>query len=248
MKYISTRGDTDPKPFSEVLLMGLAPDGGLMLPEHYPQVSVQTLESWRGLSYPDLAFEVMRLFITDIPAADLRDIINRTYTEAAFGTKAITPVRTLCDGIKIEALSNGPTLAFKDMAMQFLGNAFEYVLQKEGKTLNILGATSGDTGSAAEYALRGKKGVNVFMLSPDGKMSAFQRAQMYSLQDENIHNIAIEGMFDDCQDIVKAVQNDAAFKEKYHIGTVNSINWGRIVAQVVYYFAGYFNATSSNEQ
>ena len=248
MKYISTRGDTDPKPFSEVLLMGLAPDGGLMLPEHYPQVSVQTLESWRGLSYPDLAFEVMRLFITDIPAADLRDIINRTYTEAAFGTKAITPVRTLCDGIKIEALSNGPTLAFKDMAMQFLGNAFEYVLQKEGKTLNILGATSGDTGSAAEYALRGKKGVNVFMLSPDGKMSAFQRAQMYSLQDENIHNIAIEGMFDDCQDIVKAVQNDAEFKEKYHIGTVNSINWGRIVAQVVYYFAGYFNATSSNEQ
>lgn len=248
MKYISTRGDTDPKPFSEVLLMGLAPDGGLMLPEHYPQVSAQTLESWRGLSYPDLAFEVMRLFITDIPAADLRDIINRTYTEAAFGTKAITPVRTLCDGIKIEALSNGPTLAFKDMAMQFLGNAFEYVLQKEGKTLNILGATSGDTGSAAEYALRGKKGVNVFMLSPDGKMSAFQRAQMYSLQDENIHNIAIEGMFDDCQDIVKAVQNDAAFKEKYHIGTVNSINWGRIVAQVVYYFAGYFNATSSNEQ
>ena len=248
MKYISTRGDTDPKPFSEVLLMGLAPDGGLMLPEHYPQVSAQTLESWRGLSYPDLAFEVMRLFITDIPAADLRDIINRTYTEAAFGTKAITPVRTLSDGIKIEALSNGPTLAFKDMAMQFLGNAFEYVLQKEGKTLNILGATSGDTGSAAEYALRGKKGVNVFMLSPDGKMSAFQRAQMYSLQDENIHNIAIEGMFDDCQDIVKAVQNDAAFKEKYHIGTVNSINWGRIVAQVVYYFAGYFNATSSNEQ
>ena len=248
MKYISTRGDTDPKPFSEVLLMGLAPDGGLMLPEHYPQVSAQTLESWRGLSYPDLAFEVMRLFITDIPVADLRDIINRTYTEAAFGTKAITPVRTLCDGIKIEALSNGPSLAFKDMAMQFLGNAFEYVLQKEGKTLNILGATSGDTGSAAEYALRGKKGVNVFMLSPDGKMSAFQRAQMYSLQDENIHNIAIEGMFDDCQDIVKAVQNDAEFKEKYHIGTVNSINWGRIVAQVVYYFAGYFNATSSNEQ
>ena len=178
MKYISTRGDTDPKPFSEVLLMGLAPDGGLMLPEHYPQVSAQTLESWRGLSYPDLAFEVMRLFITDIPAADLRDIINRTYTEAAFGTKAITPVRTLCDGIKIEALSNGPTLAFKDMAMQFLGNAFEYVLQKEGKTLNILGATSGDTGSAAEYALRGKKGVNVFWSSA----SAILRSNVTSLR------------------------------------------------------------------
>ncbi len=248
MKYISTRGSTASKPFSEVLLMGLAPDGGLMLPEEYPYVSEQTLQAWRDLSYPDLAFEVMSLFITDIPAADLRDIIKRTYTEEAFGSQAITPVRTLKDGLKIQALSNGPTLAFKDMAMQFLGNAFEYVLAKEGKTLNILGATSGDTGSAAEYALRGKKGVNVFMLSPEGKMSAFQRAQMFSLQDENIHNIAVHGMFDDCQDIVKAVQNDADFKEQYHIGTVNSINWGRIVAQVVYYFAGYFNATSSNEQ
>ncbi len=248
MKYISTRGATEHKPFSEVLLMGLAPDGGLMLPDHYPHISEQTLQQWRGLSYPELAFEVMSLFVTDIPAADLRDIIQRTYTEAAFGSKEITPVRTLSDGLKIQALSNGPTLAFKDMAMQFLGNAFEYVLAKEGKTLNILGATSGDTGSAAEYALRGKQGVQVFMLSPEGKMSDFQRAQMFSLQDENIHNIAVHGMFDDCQDIVKAVQNDAAFKAQYHIGTVNSINWGRIVAQVVYYFAGYFNATTSNEQ
>lgn len=248
MKYISTRGATARKQFSEVLLMGLAPDGGLMLPEQYPQIDRATLDQWRTLSYPELAFEVMNLFATDIPADDLRDIINRTYTEEVFGTQAITPVRTLSDGIKIQALSNGPTLAFKDMAMQFLGNAFEYVLNKEGKELNILGATSGDTGSAAEYALRGKKGVNVFMLSPEGKMSAFQRAQMFSLQDANIHNIAVEGMFDDCQDIVKAVQNDAEFKAKYHIGTVNSINWGRIVAQVVYYFAGYFNATSSNNE
>ena len=246
MKYISTRGNTAPKAFSEVLLMGLAPDGGLMLPERYPHIDAATLQKWRGLSYAELAFEIISLFATDIPAEDLRDIVSRTYTEATFGTQAITPVRTLSDGLKIQALSNGPTLAFKDMAMQFLGNAFEYVLNKEGKTLNILGATSGDTGSAAEYALRGKKGINVFMLSPEGKMSAFQRAQMYSLQDANIHNIAVEGMFDDCQDIVKAVQNDAAFKAQYHIGTVNSINWGRIVAQVVYYFAGYFNATQNN--
>ena len=246
MKYISTRGNTAPKAFSEVLLMGLAPDGGLMLPERYPHIDAATLQKWRGLSYAELAFEIISLFATDIPAEDLRDIISRTYTEATFGTQAITPVRTLSDGLKIQALSNGPTLAFKDMAMQFLGNAFEYVLNKEGKTLNILGATSGDTGSAAEYALRGKKGINVFMLSPEGKMSAFQRAQMYSLQDANIHNIAVEGMFDNCQDIVKAVQNDAAFKAQYHIGTVNSINWGRIVAQVVYYFAGYFNATQNN--
>ena len=248
MKYISTRGTTDRKTFGEVLLMGLAPDGGLMLPEHYPQIDRATLAKWRGLAYADLAFEIMRLFATDIPEGDLRAIINRTYTAEAFGNAEITPVRTLSDGLKIQALSNGPTLAFKDMAMQFLGNAFEYVLKREGQTLNIVGATSGDTGSAAEYALRGKEGIHVFMMSPEGKMSAFQRAQMYSLQDENIHNIAVDGMFDDCQDIVKAIQNDAAFKEKYRIGTVNSINWGRVMAQVVYYFAGYFKATESNDE
>ena len=248
MKYISTRGATGRKTFGEVLLMGLAPDGGLMLPEHYPQIDRATLDKWRGLAYADLAFEIMRLFATDIPEGDLRAIINRTYTAEAFGNAEITPVRTLSDGLKIQALSNGPTLAFKDMAMQFLGNAFEYVLKREGQTLNIVGATSGDTGSAAEYALRGKEGIHVFMMSPKGKMSAFQRAQMYSLQDENIHNIAVDGMFDDCQDIVKAIQNDAAFKEKYRIGTVNSINWGRVMAQVVYYFAGYFKATEGNDE
>ena len=248
MKYISTRGATDRKTFGEVLLMGLAPDGGLMLPEHYPQIDRAALDKWRGLAYADLAFEIMRLFATDIPEGDLRAIINRTYTAEAFGNAEITPVRTLSDGLKIQALSNGPTLAFKDMAMQFLGNAFEYVLKREGQTLNIVGATSGDTGSAAEYALRGKEGIHVFMMSPEGKMSTFQRAQMYSLQDENIHNIAVDGMFDDCQDIVKAIQNDAAFKEKYRIGTVNSINWGRVMAQVVYYFAGYFKATKSNDE
>ena len=248
MKYISTRGATGRKTFGEVLLMGLAPDGGLMLPEHYPQIDRATLDKWRGLAYADLAFEIMRLFATDIPEGDLRAIINRTYTAEAFGNAEITPVRTLSDGLKIQALSNGPTLAFKDMAMQFLGNAFEYVLKREEQTLNIVGATSGDTGSAAEYALRGKEGIHVFMMSPEGKMSAFQRAQMYSLQDENIHNIAVDGMFDDCQDIVKAIQNDAAFKEKYRIGTVNSINWGRVMAQVVYYFAGYFKATEGNDE
>ena len=248
MKYISTRGQTDHKPFSEVLLMGLAPDGGLMLPEHYPMIDEATLNQWRHLSYPELAFEVIRLFATDIPEDDLRVIINRTYTIQNFGTAEITPVRTLKDGIKIQALSNGPTLAFKDMAMQFLGNMFEYVLARQNKVLNILGATSGDTGSAAEYALRGKKGIHVFMLSPEGKMSAFQRAQMYSLQDDNIHNIAVKGMFDDCQDIVKTIQGDSRFKHDFHISTVNSINWGRIVAQVVYYFAGYFKATNNNSE
>ena len=234
MKYISTRGETAPQTFSQALLMGLAPDGGLMLPESYPHISAATLEAWRDLPYAELAFQIISLFATDIAAADLRKIVNQTYTAEVFGSADITPVRRLHDGILIQGLSNGPTLAFKDMAMQLLGNLFEYVLAREGKTLNIIGATSGDTGSAAEYALRGKAGIQVFMLSPEGKMSAFQRAQMYSLTDANIHNIAINGMFDDCQDIVKALQNDERFKEEYYLSTVNSINWGRIVAQVVY--------------
>ena len=248
MKYISTRGQTEPMDFSDVLLMGLAPDGGLMLPESYPQVDSATLNEWRKLSYPELAFEIMRLFATDIDEADLQDIINRTYTKEVFGSDDIVPVRQLEDDLYILGLSNGPTLAFKDVAMQFLGNAFEYVLKKKGKRLTIIGATSGDTGSAAEYALRGKDNIEVFMMSPHGKMSEFQRAQMYSLTDANIHNIAIKGMFDDCQDIVKALQQDADFKAKYSLGTVNSINWGRILAQIVYYFKAYFAVTEDNEQ
>ncbi|MFN4238587.1 MAG: threonine synthase [Vogesella sp.] len=248
MKYISTRGGMAPLAFSDTILMGLAPDGGLALPESYPQVGRAQLDAWRDLSYAELAFEIIRLFATDIPEADLKAILDRTYTAEVYGSEAITPVKRLHDGLVILELSNGPTLAFKDMAMQFLGNLFEYVLAKKGEQLNIVGATSGDTGSAAEYAMRGKQGINVFMLSPDGLMSPFQRAQMYSLQDANIHNIAIKGMFDDCQDIVKAVQNDHAFKSQYKIGTVNSINWARVVAQVVYYFKGYFNATSSNDE
>lgn len=248
MNYISTRGKTVPMQFSDVLLMGLAPDGGLMLPEEYPQIDEATLTQWRTLSYPELAFEIMQLFATDIPKDDLKTLIDKTYTVQAFGNPDITPVRTLKDGIKIIELSNGPTLAFKDIAMQFLGNAFEYVLKKKNERLTIIGATSGDTGSAAEYALRGKDNIEVFMMSPHGKMSEFQRAQMYSLDDKNIHNIAIKGMFDDCQDIVKALQQDAEFKAKYSLGTVNSINWGRILAQIVYYFKGYFASTTDNSQ
>ncbi|AKJ29052.1 threonine synthase [Caldimonas brevitalea] len=248
MKYISTRADKTERGFSEILLEGLAPDGGLYLPQHYPQVDAATLQRWRGLSYAELAFEVLSLYIDDIPADDLRDIVRRTYTEQVFGTPQITPLKPLEPGLWLQALSNGPTLAFKDMAMQLLGNLFEYELARRGEQLNILGATSGDTGSAAEYAMRGKQGVRVFMLSPNGRMSPFQQAQMFSLQDENIHNLAVEGVFDDCQDIVKAVSNDLEFKRRYKIGTVNSINWARLVAQVVYYFAGYFQATRSNDE
>jgi threonine synthase len=248
VKYISTRGDKTERRFCEILLEGLAPDGGLYLPVQYPKVDDATLTKWRGLAYADLAFEILSLYIDDIPAEDLRALVRRSYTAEVFGTPEITPLKTLEPGLALEALSNGPTLAFKDMAMQLLGQLFEYELGRRGETLNILGATSGDTGSAAEYAMRGKAGVNVFMLSPNGRMSPFQQAQMFSLQDANIHNLAVDGVFDDCQDIVKAVSNDLDFKRQYRIGTVNSINWARLLAQVVYYFAGYFQATKSNEE
>ena len=252
MQYLSTRGHAERKRFCEILLEGLAPDGGLYLPEHYPQVDDAALTRLRTTfntqGYAALAFEVLSLYIDDIPPADLKALCVKTYTQEVYGTEAIVPLRPLEEGLWVEALSNGPTLAFKDMAMQLLGNLFEYELARRGEELNIFGATSGDTGSAAEYAMRGKKGVRVFMTSPHGRMSPFQQAQMFSLMDENIHNIAIEGVFDDCQDLVKAVSNDLDFKTKYKIGTVNSINWARLLAQVVYYFAGYFQATTANSQ
>ena len=248
MNYLSTRGDNTPRKFCDILLEGLAPDGGLYLPDHYPQVTPAMLDVWRNLPYADLAFEVLSLYIDDIPRADLKAICRKTYTQDVFGTAAIVPLRPLENGLFLQALSNGPTLAFKDMAMQLLGNLFEYELARRGEELNILGATSGDTGSAAEYAMRGKRGVRVFMTSPQDRMSPFQQAQMFSLQDANIYNIAVKGVFDDCQDIVKAVSNDLDFKRTYKIGTVNSINWARLMAQVVYYFAGYFQATTSSAE
>ena len=240
MRYVSTRGHADRKRFCEILLEGLAPDGGLYLPEHYPSVDAPTLSKWREVwstqGYAGLAFAVLYLYIDDISAQDLQALCDKTYTQQVFGSAQIVPLKALQSTAQahpelyLEALSNGPTLAFKDMAMQLLGNLFEYELARRGEELNILGATSGDTGSAAEYAMRGKKGVRVFMTSPHGRMSPFQQAQMFSLQDENIHNIAIQGVFDDCQDIVKAVSNDLAFKRQYKIGTVNSINWARLLA------------------
>lgn len=255
MQYISTRGQSPALKFSEILLGGLAPDGGLYLPESYPHFSDADLTAMRGMNYRDLAFTILSRLVDDIPAADLRAIVDKTYCADvyAFARKGqnaedITPTLRLEQDLYLLSLSNGPTLAFKDMAMQLLGNLFEYVLAKKGETTNILGATSGDTGSAAEYAMRGKKGVRVFMLSPHQKMSRFQTAQMFSLQDENIFNIAVNGVFDDCQDIVKAVSNDHAFKASNKIGAVNSINWARVAAQIVYYFKGYFAVTERNAQ
>ncbi len=257
MKYISTRGQSPALSFSEILLGGLAPDGGLYLPESYPQFTESDLSAMRGMNYRDLAFTILSRLIDeqDIPSKDLRVIVDKTYraevycyTRKGQNAEDITPTLKLENNLYLLSLSNGPTLAFKDMAMQLLGNLFEYVLAKKGETTNILGATSGDTGSAAEYAMRGKKGVNVFMLSPHQKMSRFQAAQMFSLQDKNIFNIAVNGVFDDAQDIVKAVSNDHAFKAANKIGAVNSINWARVAAQVVYYFKGYFAVTQNNAQ
>ena len=257
MKYISTRGQSPALNFTEILLGGLAPDGGLYLPESYPQFSDADLSAMRGMNYRDLAFTILSRLIDeqDIPSKDLRVIVDKTYraevycyTRKGQNAEDITPTLKLENNLYLLSLSNGPTLAFKDMAMQLLGNLFEYVLAKKGETTNILGATSGDTGSAAEYAMRGKKGVNVFMLSPHQKMSRFQAAQMFSLQDKNIFNIAVKGVFDDAQDIVKAVSNDHVFKAANKIGAVNSINWARVAAQVVYYFKGYFAVTKNNNE
>jgi threonine synthase len=255
MKYISTRGQSPALSFSEILLGGLAPDGGLYLPETYPQFKDAGLTAMRGMNYRDLAYTILSRLADDIPLEDLRTIVDKTYTAEVYkharsGQNAddITPTLKLEDDLYLLSLSSGPTLAFKDVAMQLLGNLFEYVLNKVGQEINILGATSGDTGSAAEYAMRGKKGVRVFMLSPHQKMSRFQTAQMFSLQDPNIFNIAVKGVFDDAQDMVKAVSNDAEFKAKYKIGAVNSINWARVAAQIVYYFKGYFAVTKNNSE
>ena len=238
MLYVSTRGGGKPQRFSGILLEGLAADGGLYVPERFPKAD---LARWRHLSYPALASAILSEFMDNVPA--LPALVERTYTGRIFGGDEVTPLKTLEPGLHLLALSNGPSAAFKDIAMQLLGNLFE------GKRLKILGATSGDTGTAAEYALRGKQGIHVFMLSPHKRMTPFQRAQMYSLQDRNIHNLAVKGVFDDCQDLVKKVNADAAFKERQRIGAVNSINWARVAAQVVYYFRGYFAATrSDNEQ
>ena len=243
MRYVSTRGGGGPQRFSDILLEGLAPDGGLYVPEAYPRAD---LAAWRGLRYPELAAAVLGLFMDDVRGLDA--LVAKTYTREAFGGEDIVPLKTLEPGLHLLGLSQGPTLAFKDIALQLLGHLFEQVLAERGATLNVLGATSGDTGSAAEHALRGKRGLAVFMLSPHGRMSAFQAAQMYALQDPNVHNLAVKGTFDDCQDLVKQVNADAAFKARLRIGAVNSINWARVAAQVVYYFWGYFRATASDAE
>lgn len=255
MKYVSTRAaaQSPGATFRDILLEGLAADGGLYVPEFYPQVDAATLTQWRAVladeGYAGLAHRVLRLFVDDIPSDDLAQICRRAYSVERFGTGEIVPLTPLGDGrIVLAHLSTGPTAAFKDLAMQLLGELFQYELDARHSWLTILGATSGDTGSAAEYAMLGKQRVSVVMLTPAGRMSPFQQAQMFSIDDPGIVNVAVAGVFDDCQDLVKEVNLDADFKAHWHIGAVNSINWGRIVAQVVYYVACWLRATTANEQ
>lgn len=245
MRYISTRGGIRPIAFKDAVMMGLASDGGLLLPQSYPLVSREELDAWRLLSYPELAFEVISRFVDDIPSGDLRDIIDNAY--GTFSHPEVTPV-VKHDGIYILELFHGVTLAFKDVALQFLGNLFEYILAERNGKLNIVGATSGDTGSAAIHGVRGKKGITIFILHPLGKTSAVQALQMTSVTDANVHNIAVHGTFDDCQDMVKALFGDLDFKEKYSLGAVNSINWARVLAQVVYYFYAWLKVTKETEK
>jgi len=243
MKYESTRGSVKGISFKDAVIMGLASDGGLLLPETIPFVGGK-LADWESLSYQSLAFEIMSLYIDDIDSEALKEIITRSY--ATFDHKAVTPLRRLED-IHLLELFHGPTLAFKDVALQFLGNVFEHILKERGTTVNILGATSGDTGSAAIAGIRGKDNINIYIMFPEGKTSPAQELQMTSILDDNVHNIAIEGSFDDCQQLMKAVFSDLEFKEKYNLAAVNSVNWTRVLAQIVYYFSAYYQMGSPDK-
>ena len=246
MRYVSTRGAGEPVAFRAALMAGQAADGGLLMPERLPDVS-RHLESWRGLSYPALAFEILRRFTDDIPEDDLRALVDRSYAPprdaAGFDTPEIAPLVPLGDLYLLE-LFHGPTLAFKDLALQLIGHLFDYELERSGETLNVLGATSGDTGSAAIAALRGKSNVRVFILFPEGRTSRLQELQMTTAPDANVHCIAVEGTFDDCQRIMKALFNDAGFKSRWRLGAINSVNCVRLLAQVVYYFHAWLRLPS----
>lgn len=238
MKYVSTRGQMTPIGFQDAVMTGLAPDGGLLLPESLPNIE-HKLNAWSTLSYQELAFEVISLFATDIPSADLKKLINDSY--ATFVHPEVAPSIEVGD-LQLVELFHGPTLAFKDVALQFLGNLFEYILKRRGGTLNILGATSGDTGSAAIHGVRGKPGIKIFIMHPAGRTSPLQEKQMTSVLDDNVFNLSVSGTFDDCQNIMKTAFGDMAFKTEHSLGSINSINWARVLAQTVYYFYSAFRA------
>lgn len=236
MNYVSTRGQVAPIGFTDAVMMGLADDGGLIVPESIPDVR-DRLDDWRALTYGELAFQVMRLFAADISEGDLEDLVARTYGQT-FGPE---PAPTVAVGdLHVLELWHGPTMSFKDIALQFLGNLFEYILACRGGMLNILGATSGDTGSAAICGVHGRRGINIFMMHPHNRVSTIQERQMTAVLDDNVHNIAVRGSFDDCQQIMKTLAGDLDFKRRYSIGAVNSVNWARVLGQMVYYFHSAF--------
>ncbi|KAF0689458.1 Aste57867_19093 [Aphanomyces stellatus] len=260
-RYRSTRGDVRNLSFEETVLTGLASDRGLFVPEEgsFPSLPPNALKEWAALSYQDLAVEVMSLFIdpSEIPRKDLEVLVAKAYSfkDSNYRHEDVAPVVKVKDNLFVLELFHGPTFAFKDIALQFLGHLFEYFLERKNKKasngevhhVTVVGATSGDTGSAAIYGLRGKKNVDVFILYPHGRVSAIQEQQMTSVLDESVHNLAVKGTFDDCQAIVKDVFGDAAFKKKYNLGAVNSINWARILAQIVYYFYAYFRVPTQDK-
>ncbi len=235
MRYLSTRGDAPVLSFDEVLLAGLARDGGLYLPESWPQFSPEEIRGFAGKPYAEVAFAVIKPFVGGtIADADLKRILDETY--AGFGHKAVAPLKQLDERTWLMELFHGPTLAFKDYAMQLLGRLFDHVLRARGERVTIVGATSGDTGSAAIEACRDRERIDIFMLHPKDRTSEVQRRQMTTVLAPNVYNIALEGTFDDCQDQVKAMFNDLAFRDAMNLSAVNSINWARIMAQIVYYF------------
>ncbi len=249
MRYISTRGREGSLSFNDVLLAGLAPDGVLYVPEEYPQLTWKQVVDMKDWSYHQIAYHILRMYIgNDIGPIALRAIIEKSYDPRLFGSTDVTPIQPLSKRVGLLKLSNGPTLAFKDVALQLLANLMDYVLMDRDEYLNILGATSGDTGSAAEEAVRGRERLRIFMLSPYGRMTPFQQMQMYRINDLAVFNLVPNGNFDDCQAAVKLVNGDTDFKEQYSIGAVNSINWARIVAQVVYYIYGYTRVMSSADE
>ncbi|KAK6459870.1 threonine synthase [Scheffersomyces coipomensis] len=241
--------------FEDVVMTGLAKDGGLFLPSQIPKLPSNFLTEWSDLSFNELAFNILRLYINEdeIPSQDLKSLITKSYS--TFRSEEITPIKHIDTNLYLLELFHGPTYAFKDVALQFVGNLFEYFLTKKNAKkasdepkdfITVVGATSGDTGSAAIYGLRGKKDVNVFILYPTGRISPIQEQQMTTVEDSNVHTFSLNGTFDDCQDIVKEIFGDEKFNEKYHVGAVNSINWARILAQQTYYFYSYFQLKKIN--
>ncbi len=245
MRYVSTRGKVPAVSFKDAVMMGLADDGGLLVPESVPAFTADELTKLSALGYPSLAYEIISRFATDIEPLTLKEIIEKSY--AAFDTEEVIPV-VKKGGLYIAEIFHGPTFAFKDIALQFLGNLFEHILEERGEKLNIVGATSGDTGSAAIYGVRGRKNIRIFILHPKGRVSPVQEMQMTSVTDENVFNLALSGTFDDCQDIVKEIFGDLKFKHDFSLGAVNSINWARVLAQIVYYFWCSFRAAENGRK